>query len=148
MQKSQLIAQAGISSSQFNRLVQMQSLEIKDAYTEEEAQMILKGAQSMVKQQRQPSQSNSGSIVASSQKRTQIAKRESMAQAVQDAQESNRVYAETFLTVLNAGTEEFTDSLTQHLGGMRENLLAVEDDADFLSQLMQNGCGGQLPTAH
>ena len=87
-----------------------------------------------------------GDIVASAQRRTSIAKRESMAQAVQDGQEANRVYAQTFLTVLDAGTNEFSDSLTQHLGGMRESLLEVEDDEDFLAQLMANGCGGALPS--
>jgi len=69
-----------------------------------------------------------------------------MMQAVQDGQEANRVYAQTFLTVLDAGTNEFSGSLTQHLGGMRESLLEVEDDDDFLAQLMANGCGGALPT--
>ena len=87
-----------------------------------------------------------GDIVASAQRRTSIAKRESMAQAVQDGQEANRVYAQTFLTVLDAGTNEFSDSLTEHLGGMRESLLEVEDDEDFLAQLMANGCGGALPS--
>ena len=86
----------------------------------------------------------SGDIVASAQRRTSIAKRESMAQAVQDGQEANRVYAQTFLTVLDAGTNEFSDSLTEHLGGMRGSLLEVEDDEDFLAQLMANGCGGAL----
>ena len=87
-----------------------------------------------------------GDIVASAQKRSAIAKRESMAQAVQDGQEANRVYAQTFLTVLDAGTNEFSDSLTEHLGGMRGSLLEVEDDEDFLAQLMANGCGGALPS--
>gem|GEM_PF-1246053 len=87
----------------------------------------------------------SGSIVGSSQKRSQVSKREAMSQAAQDAQEANRVYAQTYLTVLKAGTEEFTDSLTQHLGDMRQNLLEVEDDDDFLAQLMSGGCGGSLP---
>jgi len=85
-----------------------------------------------------------GDITVSAQKRSQIAKREAMSQAVQDAQEANRVYAQTFLTVLDAGTNEFTDSLTQHLGGMRQNLLEVKDDDDFLAQLMSGGCGGAL----
>ena len=93
-----------------------------------------------------PSKAKSGDIVASTKNRTAIAKRESMAQAVQDGQEANRVYAQTFLTVLDAGTNEFSESLTQHLGGMRESLLEVEDDDDFLAQLMANGCGGALPT--
>ena len=87
-----------------------------------------------------------GDIVASAQRRTSIAKRESMAQAVQDGQEANRVYAQTFLTVLDAGTNEFSESLTEHLGGMRGSLLEVEDDEDFLAQLMANGCGGALPS--
>ena len=86
----------------------------------------------------------SGSIVHSAQKRSQVSKREAMSQAAQDAQEANRVYAQTFLTVLDAGTNEFTDSLTQHLGGMRQSLLEVEDDEDFLAQLMSGGCGGAL----
>ena len=92
------------------------------------------------------SKAKSGDIVASTKNRTAIAKRESMAQAVQDGQEANRVYAQTFLTVLDAGTNEFSESLIQHLGGMREELLAVEDDEDFLARLMANGCGGALPT--
>ena len=92
-----------------------------------------------------PSQKGGG-IVASAQRRTSIAKRESMAQAVQDGQEANRVYAQTFLTVLDAGTNEFSDSLTQHLGGMRESLLEAEGDEDFLAQLMASGCGGALPS--
>ena len=87
-----------------------------------------------------------GDIVASAQRRTSIAKRESMAQAVQDGQEANRVYAQTFLTVLDAGTNEFSNSLTEHLGGMREALLEAKDDEDFLAQLMANGCGGALPS--
>ena len=92
------------------------------------------------------SKAKGGDIVASAQRRTLVVTRESMAQAVQDGQVANRVYAQTFLTVLDAGTNEFSESLTQHLGGMREELLAVEDDEDFLAQLMANGCGGALPT--
>ena len=86
-----------------------------------------------------------GDITVSAEKRSQVSKREAMSQAAQDAQEANRVYAQTYLTVLKAGTEEFTDSLTQHLGDMRQNLLEVEDDDDFLAQLMSGGCGGSLP---
>ena len=86
-----------------------------------------------------------GDITVSAEKRSQVSKREAMSQAAQDAQEANRVYAQTYLTVLKAGTEEFTDSLTQHLGGMRQDLLEIEDDDDFLAQLMSGGCGGSLP---
>lgn len=147
MHKSELINSLKLDPTQFNKLANAAGVGIKEEYSESEASQISQQLGSKLGK-RQQGQNNTGStsIVTSAQKRTTIAKRESMAQAAQDAQEANRVYAQTFLTVLNAGTEEFTTSLTQHLGGMRESLLEVEDDEDFLSQLMAEGCGGALPT--
>lgn len=136
----------GLSMSKLHNLIRSVGLEVKDLYTEEEASQIAEAAKgSKLRKTRQSDSSGSGNIVVSAQKRTAIGKRVSMEQAVQDGQEANRVYAETYLTVLDHGMGEFTESLTQHLGSLRESLLETEDDADFLSQLLANGCGGSLP---
>jgi len=144
MLKSELIQRLNLTVSSFNKLVQSIELPVKEEYTSDESQQILSSGSTSIK--KVSNTTGSGSIVHSAQKRSQIAKREAMSQAAQDAQEANRVYAQTFLTVLDAGTNEFTDSLTQHLGGMRQNLLEVKDDDDFLAQLMSGGCGGSLPS--
>ena len=144
MLKSELIQRLNLTVSSFNKLVQSIELPVKDEYTSDESQQILSSGSASIK--KASNTAGSGSIVDSSKKRSQVSKREAMAQAVQDAQEASRIYAQTYLTALNVGTEEFTDSLTQHLGDMRQNLLEVEDDDDFLAQLMSGGCGGSLPS--
>jgi hypothetical protein len=148
--KIELQEQTGLSMSALRKAIFAAQLEDKDLYAEDETNLILqeveRGKSSTVPTKRNAQQSQpSGSIVTTSQQRTALSKRKAVEQAAQDAAIANRAYAETYLTVLNHGAEEFIQSLTQHSDGLRESLSEVEDDADFLAGLIAGGCGGALP---